>query len=214
MTKTSVERDLGKKKQVERTNTLPVKRARVAIGPTPPLDVPTATVGDEGFKIKFPTMAQQQLFLDKFCNRKVIVERLITLLDFSSESFSFIPPIFECRGWLCFTVPPIVYIDMAHEFYTNIYGNSEVTSSLTTYVRGKVISLIPDSLAKIMYISFAPYLECSYPPNVVPTREELGNFFGLVSWPSDLVSFLVNSIQLPAIDEKSVACPTVHKFHI
>lgn len=73
-TKTPAGRDLEKKKQDERTKKLHVKRARVAIGPTPPLDVPTAIAGEEGFRMRFPTGALQQLFLDKFCSPKVIVD--------------------------------------------------------------------------------------------------------------------------------------------
>jgi hypothetical protein len=90
----SWKRSWKKKQVVERTEKLPVKRARMAAGPTPTLDVPATIAGDAGFKVRFPMLKKQQLFLDQLCNQKVIIEHPITLLDFSSDEFSFIPPIF------------------------------------------------------------------------------------------------------------------------
>jgi hypothetical protein len=95
MTNTPAKRDMGKKKQDERTKKLHVKRDRVAIGPTPPLDVTNAFVSDDGIEKMFPTGALQQLFLDKFCGHKAIVEHPISLLDFTSNEFSFFPPILK-----------------------------------------------------------------------------------------------------------------------
>jgi hypothetical protein len=80
----------------------------------------------------------------------------------------------------------------------NISRFSEKTSSLTTYVRGKVISLTLVALTKIWNIPFEPCPKFTYPPDKAPSREELGEFLGLTSWTNSLSSFPVDSIQLPA----------------
>jgi hypothetical protein len=90
-----------------------------------------------------------------------------------------------------------VYLDLVCKFYSNIHGYYALSSSLTTYVRGKGISLTPQSLSRILKIPHVPNSQFSYPPDIAPSRVELGKFFGTSPWPFALACFLVHSIKLP-----------------
>jgi hypothetical protein len=114
------------------TRKLLVKRARVAIGHTHPLILLLQRL----VKLVLPG-SLSVLWM------KVIVEHAITLLDFSSKDFAFILQIFESQGWLPFIQPqPVVYLDLVHKIYSNIYKYYSLSSSLTIYVRGKGIDVV------------------------------------------------------------------------
>jgi hypothetical protein len=82
-----------------------------------------------------------------------------------------------------------VYLDLVRKFYSNIHRYYALSSSLTTYVWGKGISLTPQSLSRILKIPHVPNSQFSYPPDIAPSRVELGKFFGTSC-------FLVHSIKL------------------
>jgi hypothetical protein len=83
---------------------LPVQRVRTSTRCTHPLDPSSSAAGEVGFTRRFERAIDRNCFFNKcFNRRKVIVERAITLLDFSSRDFAFISQIFESRGWLPFT---------------------------------------------------------------------------------------------------------------
>ncbi|KAE8099836.1 hypothetical protein FH972_017785 [Carpinus fangiana] len=69
-----------------------MKKAKVAIGPTPPMNEIATIDGDDGFAWRFQSTSNQVRFLTKkFLGHKVIVERPILKKDFSFEELHFIP---------------------------------------------------------------------------------------------------------------------------
>jgi hypothetical protein len=118
------------------------------------------------------------LFLNTLCRRKVIVECPITLSNFSSNLFFFIPPIFNTQGCFYFTSsPPTIYVDLVREFYANISGYQAKTSYLTTYIGGIGISITRDSFAKNIGIPFEPHPDFPYPKDSTPSPANLGALF-------------------------------------
>lgn len=92
---------------------------------------------------------------------------------------------------------PAVFPEMVREFYLNVRANCASSSTLTTFVRGKDITLDLETLAKILKIPHISKSQFPYAPEDAPSCEEMGELFGFVPWPRSWKAFLIKSIKLP-----------------
>lgn len=86
---------------------------------------------------------------------------------------------------------------MVRKFYSNVRTNSASSSTLTTYVHEKGISLNSKTLAKILNIPYISNSQFPYASKDAPFYEEMGDLFGLVPWPSSWKAIPVKSIKFP-----------------
>jgi hypothetical protein len=73
---------------------------------------------------------------------------------------------------------------MVLEFYSNVREHSTSSSTLSTFVQGKEITLDPKSLAIILKIPHVTKSQFPYAPKDVPPYKEMGILFGLMPWPT------------------------------
>lgn len=167
-----------------------VKRARVAIGRTPLLDPSIAVAGEVGFARRFASAADRDCFFFKcFNRRKVIVERAITILDFSFGEFASLPKILRVKVGFASPNPNLLFILTFFMNFTLIFADIvPYLPSVTTYVRGKCIYLTPQSLSKILKIPM--YLIVNTPILLILLLLERTMVSCLVQPLSHLLSYL------------------------
>lgn len=91
----------------------------------------------------------------------------------SQKLFDFTDHIFSSKGWLYFTASPTLpYVEIVHEFYTNISSFYRDLLALSTILQGVEIDLTPDLLFIAFDIFRVPNSDSLYSKPDSPSKSE------------------------------------------
>jgi hypothetical protein len=144
--------------------------------------VPT-TRPDIGFR--FRHKSAKKIFLERFHDRTVIVERPVNLSDLQGSQFQISSRIFTHRRWEYFISPPACpFVNLVREFYANMEIRQDSDEhvddaplQIISFIRGVEIFVTREVIAEVTGIPLIEEPGYPYPTEDFPSKTDMTKMF-------------------------------------
>jgi hypothetical protein len=143
--------------------------------------VPT-TIPDIGFR--FRHKSAKKIFLERFHDRTIIIERPVNLSDLQDSQFQIISRIFTKRRWEYFISPPACpFINLVWEFYANMEiqqdsdEHVDAPLQIISFVKGVQIVVTREVIAEVTGIPLIEESGYPYPTEDFPSKTNMTKMF-------------------------------------